>query len=224
MEKRALLLVCLQHHSRHINRKPCFITLTQLTEQYSSLSCDELLSHGTDMWEWYFSKHVLHLPLPCCSSAHLLRKALSELRLFVLASPDFSPNTIVQRLPRLEMHWAIWEWGARMRDAANVLTGTPFFCSVQQYMSNVLGSQPGDFASFLCGTVQGMNTKHLLWSCRDNSIWFYPGFSQRQADISLLFVLSGVVNVCRLALGAEWEGDGSQTMLWCFLKLHSLST
>lgn len=58
------------------------------------------------------------------SSVHLLRKALSELRLFVLVWPQFSSNTIVQRLPRLETQRAVWKRWTCVRDAAYVLTGT----------------------------------------------------------------------------------------------------
>lgn len=148
-------------------------------------------------------------------------KALSELHLFVLAWPQFSPNTIVQCLPKLEMHRAIWKWWAWMRNTTYVLTGTSLFAQCSSTCPTSLALSPEIFLLF-CGTGQGMNTKHLLPSCRDNSIWYYPGFSQRQADTSLLFVLSRVANVCRLALGEEWEGDESQTILCCFLKLHSL--
>lgn len=110
---------------------------------------DELLSHGSDMWEWYFSKHVLHLPILRCFSVYL------TLESFVWA-PSFCPRlaTILSQhnsaVPAqagdaqsdLEM--------MGLDEKHNICFDRDFtFCSVQQYMSNVLGSQPRDFPSFL---------------------------------------------------------------------------
>lgn len=139
-----LSLITLQHHSCYIKQKPCFITFTWLTEQHSSFSDDEQPSPGSDMREWYFSKHVLHLQ--CASSAQS----------FVWA-PSFCPRLA----PILFQHNSAAT--AQAGDSASGLETMDLcerrsicfdrdltFCSVQQqYMSNVLGSQPRDFPSFL---------------------------------------------------------------------------
>lgn len=79
---------------------------------------------------------ILHMKL-CLSSV------------FVPAWPQFSPNTIVQWLPRLEKRRAILEM-ISLDEKHNICVDRDFtFCSVQQYMSNILGSQPRDFSSFL---------------------------------------------------------------------------
>lgn len=157
-----------------------------------------------------FSKHVSHSLAASVCILHA--KALSELRLCPRLAPILSQkhNSAAAAQARdagndafgWEMQHMFWQ-GLHFLLSAAVHVQRPWL-SAQR------------FSFFLCGTGQWMNTKHLLWSCRDNSILYYPGFSQRQADISL----RQVVNVCRLALGAEWEGDRSQTILQCFLILR----
>lgn len=133
------------------------------------------------------SVSMTSISLSPAASVGILRAQLCLSSVFVLARPQFSPNTIVQWLPRLEMHRAILKWWVWMRDTAYVLTRTSLFAQCSSTCPTSLALSPEIFLLF-CGTGQGRNTKHLLWSRRDNSILYYPGFSQRWADISLLFV------------------------------------
>lgn len=164
------------------------------------------------------SATISSISLSLAASLCVLFTKLCLSSVFVLACPQFSSNTIVQLLPRLEMYRAIWKWWIWMRNTAYVLTGTSLFAQCSSPCPTSLALSPEIFLLF-CRMGQGLNTKLLLWSCRDNTISYYPGFSQRQADISLPFLLTRVVNVCRLALGAEWERGISDSAVLPFKTL-----
>lgn len=143
-----LSLIALQPQSYYITLKPCFITFAWLTELHSSLSDDELLSHGSDMPEWYFNKHVPHLPLPCCFSVHLTHTALSELCLCPRLAPILSQHNYALAAQAGDAHSDLETMG--LDEIHSIWFDRDYtFCSVQQYMSNVLGSEPRDFPSFL---------------------------------------------------------------------------
>lgn len=71
-------------------------------------------------------------------------------------------------------------------------------------MSKVFGSQPRDFPSSPAGTRRETNTKHLLSSWADNSVWYSAESIQRQADVSLV----QAINVLGIKDYIVWSQTG----------------
>lgn len=188
-----------------------------------------------------FSEHVLCSILLCCFTVHPPRKVLCELFLCPCLAPILSPHNsaAAARAGHAAQSCPGWTWNdLEMRgldENCSICFDRGFtFCTVQQYMFHVLGSQPRDFPSFFPVGQDGLNMKHLLWSWRHNRIWYYPGFSQRRADLSLLFC---VEHVCKCELlgfrsrKGERQSSDNITLLFkippsnkhCYYDEYSLS-
>lgn len=215
------MLTAVQHCSYHIKQNLCFTTFTRLTGQHSCFSDDELLSQGSDVWLLWACP-----PSPsfsCAASLCILLAKFCRSSVFVLAWPQFSPSTIVQWLPGLDMHRAaqaghrmIWKWEVWMRIAAYVLTGALLFAQSSSTHWTSLALSPEIFLlSFLWDRMD------WIWNtCSDHgdTIEFdtiLDLVKDKQTRLCL-FVLSTFVNVSWLALGAELQGGRAQTILCCF--------
>lgn len=145
------------------------------------------------MWEWYFSKHVLRLPHPCCFSVRVYTQSFF--------GPNSLPNTIVQWLSRLERHRAIWKWWVWIRDAAYVLTATSLFAQCSS-TSNGLGSQPRDFPSFSVGR----NREWILNTFSDHAetIAFYAILDLVKDEQTYLW--AGLKKCVRAGFGSRMGG------------------
>lgn len=159
----------------HQIKEPDFLTFTCSTEQHRHL----FLMMNCYLMGLIFEsdtsvKHVLHLPLPCPFVVDLTRKALSALCL--------CPR--LAQIPPRHNSAAAAQVGDTQIDFGNVGSGWEiqhmFWQGIYFLLSapcpTSLAYSPEIFPLF-CGTEQGMNTKYLLRSCRDNRI--PSGFCER---------------------------------------------
>lgn len=139
--------------------------LPWLTEQQQSyFSDDELLSHGSDVREWYFSKHVLHLPFPLLLHCESLFAKLCLSSVFVLALPQFSPNTILWWCPGWRCTDRFRNDGSGWETQHMVWQGLHFLPSAAAHVQHPwLAAQRFSFVS------AGRNTERILNTCCDHA-------------------------------------------------------